>query len=139
MIDRKKKLRFIQLFLLTLAILIIYLTYYSKDKNKEDIVISKEVQEKIQKQSEEKTSTDGDIFFNIEYKGLDLNGNRYVLKSEEARLDDTRPEIIYMKIVNAIFYFKDNTILKVLADEGIYNNKTFDMKFEKNVAMRIFI
>ena len=38
-----------------------------------------------------------------------------------------------MKIVNAIFYFKDNTTLYVWADEGIYNNKTFDMKFNKNV------
>ena len=136
MIDRKKKLRFIQLFLLTLAILIIYLTYYSKDKNKEDIVISKEVQEKIQKQSEEKTSTDGDIFFNIEYKGLDLNGNRYVLKSEEAYLDDENPKIVFMNIVKAIFYFKDDSTLYVWADKGVYNNQTFDMEFEDNVKAK---
>ena len=38
-----------------------------------------------------------------------------------------------MKIVNAIFYFKDNTTLYVWADNGIYNNQTFDMEFENNV------
>ena len=133
MIHRKKKLRFIQFFLLTIAILIIYFTYYNKDKNKEDIVLSKEVQEKIKKQSGEITSSDGDVFFNIEYKGLDLNGNRYILRSEEARLDEVKPEMIYMNIVHAIFYFKDDTKLNIFSDEGTYNNKTFDMKFKKNV------
>ena len=38
-----------------------------------------------------------------------------------------------MKIVAAVFYFKDGTILYVKADTGIYNNKTLDMKFEQNV------
>ena len=28
---------------------------------------------------------DGDIFYNIEYSGLDLTGNRYILRSDEAR------------------------------------------------------
>ena len=133
MIHRKKKLRFIQFFLLSIAILIIYFTYYNKDKNKDDIVLSKEVQEKIKKQSGEITSSDGDVFFNIEYKGLDLNGNRYILRSEEARLDEVKPEMVYMNIVHAIFYFKDDTKLNIFSDEGTYNNKTFDMKFKKNV------
>ena len=38
-----------------------------------------------------------------------------------------------MKVVEAIFYFKDNTTLLIWADEGIYNNNTLDMKFRKNV------
>ena len=38
-----------------------------------------------------------------------------------------------MKFVEVNFYFKDETILNVQSDEGIYNNKTLDMLFEKNV------
>ena len=38
-----------------------------------------------------------------------------------------------MKFVEVNFYFKDETILNVFSDEGIYNNKTLDMIFEKNV------
>ena len=38
-----------------------------------------------------------------------------------------------MKYVEANFYFKDDTILKVMSDTGIYNNKTLDMVFEGNV------
>jgi len=34
-----------------------------------------------------------------------------------------------MKFVEATFYFKNNTILNVWSNEGIYNNKTLDMTF----------
>lgn len=73
------------------------------------------------------------MFFNIEYTGLDLRGNRYLLKSKKARLDELKPEIVHMNTVHAIFYFKDNTILYIWSDKGVYNNKNFDMKFSNNV------
>ena len=38
-----------------------------------------------------------------------------------------------MKIVKAVFYFKDNTKLYIWASNGIYNNKTFDMQFKNDV------
>lgn len=131
MTDRKKKLRYIQFFLLILGIIIIYLTYYSKNTEEKNI-ISEKVKEEITK---EKSSGDDseDLFTNIEYFGLDQNGNRYLLKSEEASLDKTKAEIVYMKIVHAIFYFKDDTILYIWSDKAIYNNKTLDMKFDENV------
>ena len=37
-----------------------------------------------------------------------------------------------MKSVEAIFYFKDNSELKIFSDRGFYNNKTLDIKF-KNI------
>ncbi len=133
MMDRKKKLRLVQLFLFVFSFLILYFTYYGKDKNKEEEIISKSVKDKVQQQTSEETSKSGDIFFNIEYTGLDLNGNRYILKSDEAFLDDVSPEIVYMKSVHATFYFKDDTVLNIWSDEGIYNNKTFDMDFKIKV------
>ena len=38
-----------------------------------------------------------------------------------------------MKNVDATFYFKDNTTLKVSSDKGIYNNETLDMLFLGNI------
>ncbi len=131
MTDRKKKLRYIQFFLLILGIIIIYLTYYSKNTEEKNI-ISEKVKEEITKEKSSGDDTE-DLFTNIEYFGLDRNGNRYLLKSEEAYLDKTKAEIVYMKIVHAIFYFKDDTILYVWSDKAIYNNKTLDMKFDENV------
>ena len=127
MIDRKKKLRIIQFSLLILSLIIIYLTYYNKEDSNTDLVEAEQVKEAL------KDEDDKDLFFNIEYTGLDLRGNRYLLKSEKARLDEFKPEIVYMETVHAIFYFKDNTILYIWSDEGIYNNKNFDMEFSKNV------
>ena len=77
--------------------------------------------------------TEGDIFYNIEYSGLDLAGNRYILKSNEAKTDKTNLDVIEMKIVTANFYFKDGTVLNVTSDTGVYNNKTLDMLFQGNV------
>ena len=127
MIERKKRIQIIQIVLFILGILIIYFTYYNKE--------TKNIQQSNTKIINESKSDneDEDVFFNIEYTGLDLNGNRYLLKSKEARLDEQKTEIVYMKDVSAIFYFKDNTILYVWSDIGTYNNKNFDMKFDTNV------
>ena len=129
MIDRKKKLRLIQFFLLFFGLLIIYLTYYNKEITTEKEGISK----KIEKKNTEDDFEKKDVFFNIEYSGFDLQGNRYSLKSEEAYFDELDQSIVYMKIVDAVFYFKDGTILYIKSNSGIYNNKTLDMKFEKSV------
>ena len=129
MIERKKKLRIIQFFLLIFALLIIYLTYYNKEISNTDLVDSKQIKEIL----EDEDKDDENLFFNIEYTGLDLRGNRYLLKSKKARLDEVKPEIVYMDDVHAIFYFKDNTILYIWSDKGIYNNKNFDMQFSENV------
>ena len=127
MINRKKKLRAIQFFLLIFSLLIIYLTYYNKETSNTDLVDSEKVNETL------KDKDDDNLFFNIEYTGLDLVGNRYLLKSKKARLDELRSEIVYMDSVHAIFYFKDDTTLYVWSDEGVYNNKNFDMEFSNNV------
>ena len=127
MIERKKKLRITQFFLLIVGLLIIYLTYYNKEISNTDLVVSEQVEKTL------KDEDDDGLFFNIEYTGLDLRGNRYLLKSKKAHLDELRPEIVYMDNVHAIFYFKDNTILYIWSDKAVYNNKNFDMEFSKNV------
>tara|TARA_S200000501_G_scaffold317199_1_gene310475 strand:+ start:1604 stop:2224 length:621 start_codon:yes stop_codon:yes gene_type:complete len=136
MIDRKKKLKIIQLTLLTLGVLMLYLTYYSKEDTIKQKLISETTKEKIEKQTFEDEEDNENMFYNISYAGLDLSGNRYQLKSAEAYVDDTKPEVIYMKVVEAIFYFKDDTTLYVWSENGIYNNKTLDMKFENNVRAK---
>ena len=132
--ERKKKLRITQIFLLISGILIIFFTYYDREIFEQDEIISKETQEKIKRQSEDKTN--GDVFYNIEYSGLDFEGNRYIIKSKEAFNKKDNQEIVNMKNVEAKFYFKDDTVLNVWSGEGIYNNKTLDMNFKKNVKIR---
>ena len=136
MIERKKKLRITQFALLIIGIIIIYLTYYKKDYSINETIISETTKKKIKQQNSKKSLENTEKFINIEYTGLDLSGNRYILKSKEAYLDEISPEIIYMSSVEAIFYFKDDTILRIWSKKGIYNNKTLDMKFIDNVKAK---
>tara|TARA_E500000178_G_C16929421_1_gene711017 strand:+ start:127 stop:741 length:615 start_codon:yes stop_codon:yes gene_type:complete len=130
--NRKKRLRLIQGSLLVLGLLIIFFTYSLKRQDYKESIISEETQKEIKKNFT-KNADEGDIFYDISYNGIDLSGNRYVIKSKEARNSKLQTEIVVMNEVNAFFYFKDDTILKIQSDKGIYNNKTLDMKFEDSV------
>mgnify|MGYP001976306782 CR=1 FL=1 len=109
---------------------IIYTYYISKIS---DEIITLENQNKISDQLSQQNNVDNDVFYNIKYSGIDLAGNRYILTSQEAINNINNPELVNMKFVEVNFYFKDETTLNVFSDEGIYNNKTLDMIFEKNV------
>ncbi len=133
--ERKKKLRIIQLSLLFLGLCIILFTY-SENKNKvqKKEILPKTTKEKINKELKgENQSDEANVFYNISYSGIDLSGNRYVLKSKIAKTRLENDEIIDMTEVEAVFYFKDNTKLNVSSKFGQYNNKTLDMSFKKNV------
>lgn len=127
----KNKLRLIQFFLLVTGILIIFFTYFNQTETDKKKIISKYDEKNIKLQNDNQ-STGSDIFYNIEYSGLDLAGNRYILKSKEA-LNKANQALVTMRFVEAVFYFKDGTTLNILSDKGTYNNKTLDMVFEKNV------
>ena len=131
MINRKNKKRLIQLILLFIGTLIVFFTYFNNKNPQEKIISSTDI--KNIKKTDSETSQESDYFYNIKYSGLDLQGNRYVLTSKEAQVDKNLQEIVNMNFVNAIFYFKDNTTLIIDSDKGVYNNKSLDMVFEKNV------
>tara|TARA_B110000971_G_C19913138_1_gene455519 strand:- start:30 stop:605 length:576 start_codon:yes stop_codon:yes gene_type:complete len=120
--NRKKNLFLVQITIFIVAVSLLYNTYRDKNKKKEDLV-----------EIITETKPDTNSFTDIEYSGFDLTGNRYVLKSRKADFKTETPELINMKEVKAKFYLKDNTVLVVISDEGLYNNITLDMDFMKNV------
>ena len=133
MIERKRKLKIIQFSLLLIALIIIFATYSNKNNDElEQNFTSINEENKDLTNSEE--NDEMNIFFNIEYSGIDLSGNRYILRSEEAKSKKTDQEIIEMKGVTANFYFKDNTMLVIKSKLGVYNNKTLDMKFSQDIV-----
>ena len=127
--ERKKKLRLFQTILLIVGIIIIFIIYTDKG-----LFLNKKINQKTTTLIEnETTGQKENIFYNIEYSGLDLAGNRYIIKSKEATTNASNQEIVNMKFVESFFYFKDDTVLKVKSDYGTYNNKTLDMFFNSNV------
>jgi len=128
-VERKKKLRLFQTILLIVGIIIIFIIYTDKG-----LFLNKKINQKTTPLIENKTTGQKEnIFYNIEYSGLDLAGNRYIIKSKEATTNASNQEIVNMKFVESFFYFKDDTVLKVKSDYGTYNNKTLDMFFNSNV------
>ena len=132
--ERKKKIRLAQIIFLFLGLFTIFFTYLKRETNQKETLISVETKKKIEKQlSDQKSLNDNDTFYNVEYSGFDLNGNRYIIKCKEAVVNKESNELINMKFVNAKFYFKDDTTLFINSDVGLYNNKTLDIQFSKNI------
>ena len=126
-----KKNKIVQISLFIIGILILFFTYSDKNLKKSKNIIPTETKTKLE--NAQTSQIDSDSFFNIEYSGFDLEGNRYVLKAEEAINNKSNQDIVIMKIVNAYFYFKNDKVLEVKSDAGIYNNRTLDMKFNGNI------
>ena len=130
--ERKKRLRIIQICLLIIGLLILFSTYKLNNKSfteKSDLKTTDNLNQNL----EDFNKTEGDVFYDIEYVGLDLAGNRYILKSKEAFTDKNSTEVINLKLVEATFYFKDGSILNVYSDTGDYNNLNIDMNFYGDV------
>ncbi len=125
------KRRFVQLTLILVGFLIIFFTYFFnvgkkqtlKEVKKEEIFQEESIEEGINK------------FENVEYEGIDNGGNRFVIGSKYAQFEKESPEVIHMEEINCTFFFKDKTILTIIADTGIFNNVTNDMNFSDNVRM----
>lgn len=132
MINRGKKLRLIQFTLLIVGIIIVFFTYLDNNQSTKKNLL-KIQKKKIESNQKEDSLNNANIFYNIEYAGFDLSGNRYVIRSQKAETNQANQNKIYMTGVKAIFYFKNNKNLIIDSNSGIYNNKTLDMIFKENI------
>ena len=121
-----------QISLITLGLIIVFLTYFTNlEKNQQkDFKVNENTTD------DEKFLEEGvNRFENVEYQGIDNSGNKFVIGSKFAEFEKESPELINMENVKCLFTFKDNTVLTVISDKGVYNNLTNDMKFSENVRM----
>jgi len=132
--DRKKKLRIVQLCLISIGILTLVFTYSDKINLKKKSSSTQELKKEIDdNMTNNKENAKGNVFYNIEYSGLDLAGNRYILKSKSAINNSLDSDLIDMTGVTAVFYFKDGTLLKIKSNFGEYNNSTLDINFKSDI------
>jgi len=132
MISRKKKIILAQSFLLFAGLIILLFTYLNFNNKSSNKIFSKKIKSEIDKKINSE-SEEGNIFYDIEYSGLDLSGNRYILRAKQAKNNDDEEGVLDLKLVKAFFYFKNDKELVITSDTGIYNNKNLDMTFQKNV------
>jgi len=121
-IKRKTKIIYIQVTIFLVALFLLYSTYRDTSEKVDDFIVIKT-----------ETDSDTNSFTDVKYSGFDLNGNRYILNAETAEFENKTSELINMKGIIANFYLKDDTVLNVISDEGLYNSINLDMEFRKNV------
>ena len=93
MTNRKKNILLIQGLIFIIAVFLIYYTYGNKNRSEDKKTSNVIIKENINNKTDEKKSN---TFENVKYRGVDLNGNRYEIKSEIAN-----SEKLYLKIVSA--------------------------------------
>jgi len=124
---------FAQLTLLLMGLIIIFFTYFGNFKKKEDTTVVEDIK-KIDQENQEESADNINRFEDVEYKGLDASGNRYVIGSKYANFTTDRPEIISMTNVECTFYLSGGN-LYIVSDYAIFNNSSNDMEFTENVKM----
>ena len=119
-----------QIILILLGILIIFFTYFNNQEQKDTL---KQTEKKIGEIEVEDRNIS--TFENIQYDGVDSNGNKFIINSDYAEFENDKPNIIYMKEMICRFFFKDGTVLRVTSNRGTYDNISNNMEFEENVKM----
>tara|TARA_Y100000591_G_scaffold17330_1_gene12970 strand:- start:3515 stop:4120 length:606 start_codon:yes stop_codon:yes gene_type:complete len=130
----------IQLFLLLILILIIFFVsnkyFYTVDKIEEinnDISLDVE-KNNLPKKDLEIKSLDNEII-NLTYEKFDTNGNKYLISAKKGVLDNERPNIIYMKLIEASLNYVNNEKLIINSKEAIFNKQNFKTTFSKDVKL----
>ena len=124
--------KFIQL-ILFLFLIIISIIFYKVyfDNTKEPATVNK-----IQNDNS-LTNTENNLIKNLKYE-IKLNqDNQYIITSDLSEITyENNIEIVKMQNVEAIFIDQTNIPIIVTSDQAIYNNSSYNTKFNKNVKIK---
>ena len=130
----------IQLFLLLILILIIFFIsnkyFYTVDKIEEvNDNISLDIEKNnLPNEDLVKKSLDNEII-NLTYEKFDTNGNKYLINAKKGILDNDRPNIIYMSLIEASLDYVNNEKLIINSKEAIFNKQNFKTTFSTDVKL----
>ncbi len=112
---------------------------FSNKTEKSDIIdINKKenVNEEITSKDKEKAEKTNSSIQNLSYKVKLPDNKEYEIKANSSELSyNNNEEIILMNNVVARFIDKDNKIIKIEADEAIFNNENYNTNFNKNIKI----
>jgi lipopolysaccharide export system protein LptA len=124
----KKQQRSIQFALLSIGLLLIIATYFYFPSIKKDKVL------KYQSANKETQRIDESTYFEkLEYKGLYDFDKPFNVKSNEAYILNSDPDIVHMKNMHVTLYLSDNRIVEITSLKGKYNKENYNCFFEQEV------
>ncbi len=115
--------KIIVIFLVFLALLIIFLKFFIKEKTVEKKII------------DENESYNSNLLENVEYISNDSQGNEYIIRANGGEIDFNNSDIIFLKDVTAIINLNNSDSIYIKSDFGKYNSSNYDTIFSKNVKI----
>ena len=125
----KKNLQFFLFLFLIISSFIFFKKYISNDKNNIALDDQSNYEENI------KAPIKSNIIYNIEYTSLDKEGNNFNIKSKLGTIKDNDSSTILMEIVEATIVLNKKDIVKIYANNAIYNSQTLDTNFFESVVI----
>ncbi len=132
----------LQLVLITLIMIIIFITYYFNFYQKKISNIDNKISNLDTKTSNLKDDSvdvfkenSSSIIKNIKYTSTDNKGNKYEIVSAIGKIDLSNQDIIYMTDVKALISFVDSEIIEIKSNFAKYNSKNYDTNFSENVLV----
>ena len=127
----KKKIKKIQLTLLSIGFLLFFGTYfYYPNLNTKKISKEQNLKINIEEVFNEDQIT---ALENMEYKGLYDFNKPFSIKSTSAFILNENPDIVYMKNMQVTLKLEDNRIVKITSAKGLYNKFNYNCFFEQDV------
>jgi len=125
------KNRIAQIFLASFAVCLVFFTYFLESYKKKDLKIEKKIFEKETKNLNEGVSS---LIENITYTGSNNDDIFFEITSAVSEIFDDKPNLNYMKKVNAVIRLADGRIIYIKADKAVYNKLTNDTSFIGNIV-----
>ncbi len=123
------KKRLVKTFFLILSILTIFFIIYSKFFKKVET-------SKIDLKPSEELEYKSNIIKDINYTTKDVDGNEYIIKADEAEIDYSNSNILFLTNVRARIKIKNSENIVITSNFGKYNTENFDTIFSKNVIIK---
>ena len=127
----KKKYFVILLIFFFISIFVFLNLDFLKKKNSETKNIKLPAKEEIPEES----VSSSNIMNNVTYSSLDLKGNEYIINAEQAEIDISNRDILYLTNVTAIIKLNNSEEIEIFSDYGKYNSLNNDTIFSKNVII----
>ena len=130
----------IQLLLLLILFLIIFFTskeyFFTKNTIKEiNISTSLNQEEKITSDEDLDEKNINNEIINLTYEKFDKDNKTYLIKAKKGILNNDKPNIVNMEIVEASLTYLDNEKLIIYSDQAVFNKQNFQTKFSNNVKL----
>ena len=105
-------------------IFLLYSKYFKSENN--SVILDKTGTEEI---------IEGNQIKNIKYESSDDEGRKYLIMAEVGEINNEKPNLINLNIVNAEITLNNNSKILISSNEAEYNHSTNNTKFKKNVEL----